>query len=63
MAVELQDRYSKLVEAKLAAEIVQKDGVVWNNDYEGDPKAGAVKIPVRGAATVVSYDKQNGAAK
>ena len=63
MAVALQDRYSKLVEAKLAAEIVQKDGVVWNNDYEGDPKAGAVKIPVRSAATVVSYDKQNGAAK
>ena len=63
MAVALQDRYSKLVEAKLAAEIVQKDGVVWNNDYEGDPKAGAVKIPVRGAATVVSYDKQNGATK
>ena len=63
MAVALQDRYSKLVEAKLAAEIVQKDGVVWNNDYEGDPKAGAVKIPVRGNATVVSYDKQNGASK
>ena len=63
MAVALQDRYSKLVEAKLAAEIVQKDGVIWNNDYEGDPKAGAVKIPVRGAATVVSYDKQNGATK
>lgn len=63
MAVALQDRYSKLVEAKLAAEIVQKDGIVWNNDYEGEPKAGAVKIPVRGAATVVSYDKQNGATK
>ena len=63
MAVTLQDRYSKLVEAKLSAEIVQKDGIVWNNDYEGDPKAGAVKIPVRGAATVVSYNKQSGAAK
>ena len=63
MAVALQDRYSKLVEAKLAAEIVQKDGVVWNNDYEGDPKAGAVKIPVRGAATVVSYNKASGATK
>lgn len=63
MAVALQDRYSKLVEAKLAAEIVQKDGIVWNNDYEGDPKAGAVKIPVRGNATVVSYDKANGASK
>ncbi len=63
MAVALQDRYSKLVEAKLKAEIVQKDGVIWNNDYEGDPKAGAVKIPVRGNAQVVSYDKQNGATK
>ena len=63
MAVALQDRYSALVEAKLKAEIVQKDGIVWNNNYEGDPKAGAVKIPVRGAATVVSYDKQNGATK
>ena len=63
MAVALQDRYSALVEAKLKAEIVQKDGIVWNNNYEGDPKAGAVKIPVRGAASVVSYDKQNGATK
>jgi hypothetical protein len=63
MSVALQDRYSKLVEAKLSAEIVQKDGIVWNNDYEGDPKAGAVKIPVRGAATVVSYDKASGASK
>lgn len=61
--VEKQTRYSALVEAKLSAEIVQKDGVVWNNDYEGDPKAGAVKIPVRGNAQVVSYSKQNGAAK
>lgn len=63
MAVAQQERYSALVEAKLKAEIVQKDGIVWNNDYEGDPKAGAVKIPVRGNAQVVSYSKQNGAAK
>lgn len=63
MAVALQERFSALVEAKLSAEIVQKDGVVWNNDYEGDPKAGAVKVPVRGAATVASYNKQNGATK
>lgn len=63
MAVALQDRYSALVEAKLKAEIVQKDGIVWNNNYEGDPKAGAVKIPVRGAASVVSYNKQSGATK
>lgn len=61
--MELQNRYSSLVEAKLSAEIVQKDGIVWNNDYEGNPKAGAVKIPVRGNVSVVSYNKQSGAEK
>lgn len=58
-----QDRFSALVEAKLSAEIVQKDGLVWNNDYEGDPKAGAVKVPVRGKATVASYNKANGVSR
>lgn len=43
----LQDRYSKLVLAKLRRDLVLKDGVVFNNDYEGQPTAGAVKIPVR----------------
>ena len=38
-----------------------KNGVVFNNDYEGDPKAGAVKIPVRDDEVAVSdYDKANG---
>lgn len=64
MALELQNRYSKLVDAKLRYSIVQKDGVIWNNKYEGDPKAGAVKIPVRDTeTTVVSYNRQNGAEK
>jgi hypothetical protein len=62
--MELQDRYSAIVDAKLRHEIVQKNGFVWNNKYEGNPKAGAVKIPVRDTeATVVSYNKQSGAAK
>lgn len=62
--MDLQDRYSALVDAKLRHDIVQKNGYVWNNKYEGDPKAGAVKIPVRDTeVTVVSYNKQNGAAK
>ena len=64
MPVSLQDRYSTLVDAKLRHEIVQKNGYVWNNKYEGNPKAGAVKIPVRDTeVTVVSYDKANGASK
>ena len=56
-----QERYSKLVKAKIRKELVLKDGVVFNNDYEGDPVAGAVKIPVRDTEVAVSdYDKANG---
>lgn len=56
-----QDRWSKLVLAKLRQELVLKDGVVFNNDYEGSPAAGMVKIPVRDKEVEVSdYDKANG---
>ena len=61
MAHTLQERYSALVLAKLRKELVLKDGVVFNNDYEGDPTAGAVKIPCRDTEVQVSdYDKANG---
>lgn len=61
MAHTAQDRYSELVLAKLRAELVLADGFVFNNDYEGDPKAGAVKVPTRDTeVTVSSYDKANG---
>ncbi|MBR3629148.1 MAG: hypothetical protein IKN55_01570 [Oscillospiraceae bacterium] len=61
MAHEAQQRYSDLVLAKLRSELVLADDVVFNNDYEGDPTAGAVKIPVRDAEVEVSdYDKANG---
>ncbi len=61
MAHEAQDRYSSLVKAKLRNELVLKDGIVFNNDYEGDPTAGNVKIPVRDTEVQVSdYDKANG---
>lgn len=61
MAHELQARYSALVLAKLRKELVLKDGVVFNNDYEGSPKSGSVKIPVRDTEVQVSdYDKANG---
>ena len=63
MSLALQDRFSRIVDAKLRASLVQRDGYIWNNKYEGDPKAGAVKVPVRDEATVVSYNKASGASK
>lgn len=60
-AHEHQERWSSLVLAKLRNELVLKDGVVFNNDYEGKPSAGIVKIPVRdGEVAVSDYDKANG---
>lgn len=60
-AHESQVRYSNLVLAKLRDELVLKDGVVFNNDYEGSPTAGSVRIPCRDEEVVVSdYDKANG---
>lgn len=61
MAHTLQERYSNLVLAKLRASLVTKENVIFNSNYEGSPKAGAVKIPVRDAEVIVSdYDKANG---
>lgn len=61
MAHVLQERYSDLVLAKLRKELVLKDGIVFNNDYEGSPKAGAVKIPTRDTeVTAGNYDKALG---
>lgn len=60
MAHELQERYSKLIAAKLRASLVTKTNVIFNDYYEGEPKAGAVKIPVRDAnPTVNNYNKTN----
>ncbi|MDB7083039.1 hypothetical protein PM738_04425 [Erysipelatoclostridium ramosum] len=62
MGHESQVRYSKLIDIKLRNELVLKDGVVFNNRYEGDPKAGAVKIPVRDTEVEVNrYDRSKGA--
>ncbi len=61
MAHQSRERYSELVMEKLRASIVLEDGVVFNNDYEGDPVSGSVKIPVRDDEVAVSdYDKANG---
>lgn len=61
MAIAQQDRYSAMVDAKLRYSLVQKDGIIWNTRYEGNPKAGAVKVPVRDTeATVGTYNKATG---
>lgn len=61
MAHALQERYSKLVDEKLRATLVTKDNLIFNNRYEGDPKAGMVKVPVRDTEVKVKkYDRQNG---
>ena len=61
MAHEAQERYSKLVLAKMRKELKLKDGVVFNNDYEGSPAAGVVKIPVRDQEVIAQdYDKAAG---
>jgi hypothetical protein len=62
MAHTLQERYSNLVLAKLRQTLVTKDNVIFNNSYEGNPKAGLVKIPVRGEVTVKDYNKATGVA-
>lgn len=63
MAHEQQVKYSDLVLAKLRAENVLKDGVVFNNDYEGDPASGSVMVPTRDTEVAASdYDKANGLA-
>ena len=54
MAHEKQERYSSLILVKLRKELKLKDGIVFNNDYEGDPVAGAVKVPVRDDEVAVS---------
>ena len=56
----LSERYSNLVDTKTRVSLVLKDGVIFNNRYEGDATAGAVKIRKSGAATLANYDKTNG---
>ena len=63
MAHALQDRYSKLVDAKMRATLVTRNNLIFNTRYEGSPKAGAVKIPVRDTeVTARAYDKASGLA-
>jgi hypothetical protein len=61
MAHENQQRYSSLVDIKLRNTLVTRDNLVFNSRYEGSPKAGSVKIPVRDTEVEIkNYDKNKG---
>ena len=56
-----QERWSRLVDIKLRNTLVTRDNLIFNTRYEGDPKAGKVKIPVRDTEVAVkAYDKAKG---
>lgn len=61
MAHTNQERWATLVDAKLRSQLVTRDNLIFNNRYEGDPKAGKVKIPVRDTEVAVkTYNKSKG---
>lgn len=61
MAHTLQERWSKLVDEKLRSTLVTRDNAIFNSRYEGDPKAGKVKIPIRDTEVAVkAYNKASG---
>ena len=61
MAHNKQERWSKMVDAKLRQTLVTRDKTIFNNRYEGNPKAGKVKIPVRDTEVEVkAYNKSTG---
>jgi len=50
-----------MVLEKLRYTLVTKDHLIFNNRYEGDPKAGNVKVPVRDTEVAVrTYDPDTG---
>lgn len=62
MAIEKQVRYSSIVDEKLRSEFPILTNGLFNTKYEGNPKAGAVKIPVTSEATASDYDAMTGTA-
>lgn len=62
MAHTLQERYSRLVDAKLRSTLVTRDNYIFNTNHEGNPVSGSVKIPVRDTEVELkSYNKATGA--
>lgn len=61
-AHEKQVRYASLVLAKLRATLVTKDNFIFNTNFDGNPAAGSVKIPVRDTEVEVKdYNTSTGA--
>lgn len=60
MANELQVRYASEVDKILRLNLIFKKGVTCHGRFEGDPKAGMVKVPTRGEMVVGNYDKVAG---
>ena len=60
MAHELQIKYSNMVLAKMRKTLITRDNVIFNTRYEGNPVAGAVKVPVRGEVVIGDYNKTAG---
>lgn len=61
MAHANQERWAKLVDAKLRNQLVTRDNLIFNSRYEGDPTSGKVKIPVRDTeVSVKTYNKATG---
>lgn len=60
MAVERRVRYSEDCDIVARENLVTKENVICNTRYVGNPKAGAVKIPVLGNLTVKDYNKKDG---
>lgn len=52
-----QERYANAIVKLLRKDLVTNEHDIFSTDYEGDPKAGAVKVPVR--ATEVSVRDYN----
>jgi hypothetical protein len=63
MANARRERYAELVNAYLRAKLVTTDFggfPVFNTRYEGDPKAGSVKTPVRSEIALSDYNSASG---
>jgi hypothetical protein len=60
---ELQERYASSIVKIARKNLVTNEEDIFSTDYEGDPKAGAVKVPVRNTEVVVGdYDVVAGGA-
>ena len=59
-AHEHQERWSSMVDAKARQTLVTRDQHIFNSNYEGNPKAGKVKIGRDTEVTVKDYDKAKG---